>query len=408
MASSATDNAFAALGRQPRKHPPVAQQLEEADHDSLPKPIPFAFLPILKVNGDLQDRGFVADIWLKQKAKNKTSNIRLHGTFLVERLKVTTKSASPPGFTAGKGFWVCNYCDTKGKGVVYSVERTGSAIKHLEKEHRIDVNERDENIDTAPEPAVPYQGSSKKRKHHVSVFDQQKQASQMAKGPVVQDSYSLFKKLLLEWIVTCDIPFNGITSPSFAQLLDFFDPQKTLDFLPKSATSVMDWLIEVFEDNQEAIITEIASKSLSRVHLSSDMWTAPNQKAVLGVVTHYLDQYLQYHTRLFAMRRVTGRHDAKNIADTILQVIIEYNIEDRVGWHIMDNAAVNDKMLRILLRAQNPKLTEQRAKQQAYDFRGRCFGHIINLVVHAFLTGNLKQGFNQLNSTQPRVLVELS
>ena len=64
-------------------------------------------------------------------------------------------------------------------------------------------------------------------------------------------------------------------------------------------------------------------------------------------------------------------------------MIREYNIAEKVGYFISDNAKNNDTAVSLVLQALYPSLS---AKQRQAR-RLRCFGHIVNLYAQALLLG---------------------
>jgi hypothetical protein len=58
----------------------------------------------------------------------------------------------------------------------------------------------------------------------------------------------------------------------------------------------------------------------------------------------------------------------------------------QIGCFILDNAANNDTCITALAK------TYEWGKNEVYTRRLRCFGHIINLVVQAFLFGSDSEG----------------
>jgi hypothetical protein len=47
-------------------------------------------------------------------------------------------------------------------------------------------------------------------------------------------------------------------------------------------------------------------------------------------------------TKFLAIRQLKGEHSGKNIAGSVLQVIKEYRIRDRIVFFFLDNASSND------------------------------------------------------------------
>jgi hypothetical protein len=74
---------------------------------------------------------------------------------------------------------------------------------------------------------------------------------------------------------------------------------------------------------------------------------------------------------MLAFKEMTDHHDGKAIAANVLAVIDDYDLRDKVGFFVLDNALNNDTAVAILgeMLQFDPKVR-----------RLRCVGHILNLV----------------------------
>jgi hypothetical protein len=68
------------------------------------------------------------------------------------------------------------------------------------------------------------------------------------------------------------------------------------------------------------------------------------------------------------------------MAKEVLQVLREYEISNRFGYFILNNASSNDTAVKVILKEFN-------TSSEYEERRLRCFGHIVNLVTQAFLFG---------------------
>ena len=98
----------------------------------------------------------------------------------------------------------------------------------------------------------------------------------------------------------------------------------------------------------KADIKERLLLARSRIHISDDLWTSPNHKAMIAVVAHWTTENYEVKSALLAIREVHGEHTGPNIADIVYPVMKEYNIHDRFGFYVGDSATNNDKSLRFL------------------------------------------------------------
>jgi hypothetical protein len=74
---------------------------------------------------------------------------------------------------------------------------------------------------------------------------------------------------------------------------------------------------------------------------------------------------------MLAFKEITNCHDGEAIAANVLAVINNYNLRDKVGFFVLDNASSNDTAVAVLRETLqfDPKVR-----------RLRCVGHILNLV----------------------------
>lgn len=100
--------------------------------------------------------------------------------------------------------------------------------------------------------------------------------------------------------------------------------------------------------------------------------------ALLGVVAHFIDENLAPKTILLALPHHSGTHHGINLADTFAEVVSYYNIQDKLGAFICDNASNNKTCGERLA-------TEFGFRWQEWNIR--CFGHVLNLIYRAVLDG---------------------
>jgi hypothetical protein len=201
---------------------------------------------------------------------------------------------------------------------------------------------------------------------------------------VTATKYESFKTLLVRWIVYCQVAFAMLENEYFRELLACLN-QSIADLLPRARATLRGWIMDEYVDRKAAIKDELA-EAISDIHLSFDLWTAPNYISILGVYGHWIGPSGQRMNKLLAFRRVFGKHAGENQAQIVLDVLDEFQIQERVGCLVGDNAASNDTAVSTILKALYPKLT----KKQQTAFRIRCLGHIVNLCAHALIFGKGK------------------
>ena len=136
----------------------------------------------------------------------------------------------------------------------------------------------------------------------------------------------------------------------------------------------------------------MGDQSKSNILLSFGMWTSDATKSYIATVGHVIDSEWKLQTILLAFRRVIGCHSGENMAQTVSEVIKEYNIVNKLGYFVLDNAEANDTCVEAIINNLNPKPNISKPHR-----RLRCLGHIINLAAQAFLFGKDAEAFCRSN-----------
>jgi hypothetical protein len=132
-------------------------------------------------------------------------------------------------------------------------------------------------------------------------------------------------------------------------------------------------------------IKYLFSMSKSKIHISVDLWTSPNNYALLGIVAHWWDEEDVLRSALIALPKVYGTCTGANIGKAIIDTLDLYNITKRVGYFMLDNASSNDTAVDTVVK----ELCHRGISRTitAKQSRLRCTGHIINLVVKSLFFG---------------------
>ncbi|KAK3937491.1 hypothetical protein QBC46DRAFT_411112 [Diplogelasinospora grovesii] len=104
---------------------------------------------------------------------------------------------------------------------------------------------------------------------------------------------------------------------------------------------------------------------------------------------HFIDSKSSIQQRLLALREQQGAHTGLNVALTLAEIASDWEIIDRIGCLVSDNASNNDVCGEEFFRRILPGFLVE----DASDRRIRCYGHILNLVGRAFLYGEDFESF---------------
>nr|AAF97810.1 transposase [Cryphonectria parasitica] len=358
-------------------------------------------LPRIKVPG--RSHAFVPARWMptsSAKRKRHGSDIWHFGEKLFEVIVQADGTCK-----VAADWWFCRLCDQNNRQTLYTTRNsistsTSAALKHLEgrdnEGHNLgklkELVAEAEKEEVSPEEL----GRRKRRRiNHRGLFNNSSlytapDALKDAANAPTRAVVSLAKKAITELVACCDIPLSTLEAPQFRQLLMVWNSTLTEHFFPRSDGTVMRWLFEAFHENLAGLQLQLQREAISKIHLSADLWTSPNHKGILAVVAHFVDSDAKLRNRLIAVRMINGQHTGENLQWHLHQVIMAFQLEERLGWLTFDNDSTNDKATRLLFRKMYG-FNHREAEKLRIERRCRCWGHIINLIVKGFLSGNAKQ-----------------
>jgi hypothetical protein len=231
-------------------------------------------------------------------------------------------------------------------------------------------------------PARNHMESVHKRDPETGVVSQSATVNQQPVYSLVQVAcFDTFKLLLIRWFVFCQMALFMLENVYFRELITYL--HKGLGgLLPKSAKTLRNWLIAEYDKQKKSLAAEL-SFTLSRIHITFDIWTAGNFVGFISIWAYWIDKSGVRQRRLLAFRRIYGSHSGENQSEVLLEVLKEYEIEDRLGYMVCDNASSNTTAIDLLLYELDPTITEAQIKAR----RLRCFGHIVNLAAQSLLAG---------------------
>jgi hypothetical protein len=186
------------------------------------------------------------------------------------------------------------------------------------------------------------------------------------------------QKALLELIITCNLPLSIVQHPVFHTFCGTLNP-KSIEILPTSHSTITSWLNKSYEDQRDIVRKKLQSARTS-IHLSVDIWTSPNNYLLVAICGHFIDHDDKLRNILLGLRTTAG-HSGENQWDTILPLLQEYGIQQKIGVVVADNSTTNDTLCRTIASYMQDLDVEWNAATQ----RIRCQGHIINLAIQAFL-----------------------
>ncbi len=191
-------------------------------------------------------------------------------------------------------------------------------------------------------------------------------------------NYDVFKLLMLKWFVFCQLALFMLENTYFRALISYMHAGLG-GLLPKATSTLRGWIIDEFETQRGLLAAEL-SKSVSKVHITFDIWTAPNQRGYISVWAYWISSTGRQR-RLLAFRRIYRSHTGEAQAEILLQILNDYSLTQRLGYCVSDNASSNDSACEQVFKSIDPSITAVAIQGR----RLRCFGHIVNLSAQSLL-----------------------
>ena len=280
--------------------------------------------------------------------------------------------------------WRCLYCFKDHLAVMKSgLEVTTNARRHLRDAHSM-------NLDNA------------RVRKRVREEDEEDEMP-IAKAPQVKGLTTIvnvdeFRYRLTRWMVNRHVAFVEVENSDFQDMLKSVNSSIN-DYLVRSGNTIRNWVEDDFIEAKRLIREEVIARALSKIHVSCDLWTSPNGYAMCGIAAHFIGHQGYVQTVLLALRHMTGAHGGDQIAEIIVEVILEFGFSKQLGVYVGDNADSNDTAWKAVLSVLHPDRDPKAS-------RSRCLGHIINLAAKAFIFGKNVAAFeavvDAVNDTTPQ------
>ncbi|KAG7423407.1 putative AC transposase [Fusarium oxysporum f. sp. raphani] len=191
--------------------------------------------------------------------------------------------------------------------------------------------------------------------------------------------------LLLDWLTYHNLPFNLVNSERFRRLLLYNNPSLREEQIPSDRTLVNLLTSEYNRASQEVRV--LLRKARSMVHFTFDGWTSRQNASFLGINAHFIDRDWKQWRILLALPALRNRHTGAVLADEVADTICAFDLQDRIGYYTLDNAANNDTAMEALAAEFDFDKAERRI---------RCAPHFLNLAVRAMMYGSKSDNFDEL------------
>jgi hypothetical protein len=271
----------------------------------------------------------------------------------------------------GQRKWICRLCIEKKKlyPATFADKGTNNQKRHLLHDHRV----KDEAL--GHDPDVKRAKRSIATAFGLNTSDPREQAIAVKMAKRVD--MDAVRRAQIRYITRANKPFNTFENADLQQCFKELQPTQCFwdAFLTGKTVAAS---IQATRVANEGIVTEILAAAPGRIHLTFDGWTAPNGIPILGVHAHFFDAGDVLRKPLLALKQLRGRHTGENVANVVLDVLSHFNIQEKIGYCVLDNAQANDAAVESLAKELGFSAEERRL---------RCVGHILNLAVRVMFSG---------------------
>ncbi|KAK9749306.1 hypothetical protein RND81_02G116700 [Saponaria officinalis] len=181
------------------------------------------------------------------------------------------------------------------------------------------------------------------------------------------------RKKLVIMIVLHEYPLSMVDHFWFTEFV------KSLNYSFKmiSRNTLRSDVLKMYKD-EKLSIKRLLEHNDSRVAVTTDMWTASNQKkGYMAVTSHFIDQNWVLHNRTLRFYFVPCPHIKSVIAKILMDCLSQYSLEGKISSVVVDNCTTNDAMIKILLK----KFDKKCLILKGSFLHLRCSAHILNLIV---------------------------
>jgi hypothetical protein len=264
----------------------------------------------------------------------------------------------------------CSYCHIDNNP--HGANNASSITKHIQRKHPQIIIEKglskNQEVVRQQLKQIYYQA--------VTTGDTEELDTKILEDAINQDALT---EALVSLIVVHNLSFSSVEWPAFHTFCQVLNP--TCEGKITTSHSVVRTRVkEAFQKHKDTVQKALQA-ALSHIHISLDIWTSPNRWLILAICIHFTSYDYKKEKALLALKKVPG-HSGDDQFSILLPVLQDYGIELKLGAIIADNASPNN----VLCRTIEKYIWDTHKKEWLADhWRIRCIGHIINLVVQAFL-----------------------
>jgi len=186
---------------------------------------------------------------------------------------------------------------------------------------------------------------------------------------LTKSQLSFIHSKVLKFIIENSQPFYILKSKSFKELLLSLHP-----FFEMPTDEALEKLLDQMFNSGQTKLKKIF-ENVKKISLTTDFWTSRGQHGYIGVTAHWISDDFNPKEAFLTLQHVYYPHTSEVIRDKLMEIMVNWNISDKVTFITTDNAASMIKSIRLLGSITNVE-------------RISCAAHTLQLVIGKALTCN--------------------
>ncbi|KAL8478241.1 hypothetical protein ACS0TY_030221 [Phlomoides rotata] len=181
------------------------------------------------------------------------------------------------------------------------------------------------------------------------------------------------RKEMASMIILHEYPLNMVEHFGFRRFVASLQPLCKV----VSRNTVKSDIMKIYDFEKDKIM-KVFDKKSSKFAITTDMWTANNQKkGYMAITAHFIDESWKLQSRLVRFIYVPCPHTSAVICDALVDCLMDWNLDHKLSTLTLDNCSTNDALINDILR----KLDKKAFWLDGSLLHMRCCAHILNLIV---------------------------
>lgn len=206
------------------------------------------------------------------------------------------------------------------------------------------------------------------------------------------------EEALIRWIIIDQQSFSVVNNEPFRFLLQKLDPR----FQIPCRQTIAKRIHNEFEVQRQLLKQFLENEIPGKLSMTTDIWTAYNQQAFLGITIHWINKEWQIRSMLLDIIPLHDPHTGDLIAETITNTIREFEIGKRLLGVTTDNGSNMISMMNKLKTNCSQEFNNDEVTHH------RCIAHVLNLAVKdglEYISDNIKKTRTFTNRLRNSVLM---